>query len=301
MSGRPVVSGPAVSETAEPPPFLPLTRPEGKQAGPSTRINVTVGYGTLLGLDDRPAELAGFGPVSADVARRLAMAGTWRRLLVDEPSGTVLDVGTTRYVPPADMVELVRERNRTCVIPTCGMPARQCQTDHTVPFPRVDGRPAVAPDRDDRRDAPGPDGGDHASGGRAAPGGGRTGDGRALSGGVDSGDGRALSGGEAPGHGRTPDGDECADGRTAVANLGPLCATHHLLKTHGGFRLEQPRPGSFVLRTPGGHVYLQAPDRPPGVPLLPLTGRALLGEDDPSGAARQPGRDPRKDDGPPPF
>lgn len=192
-----------------------------RRAGPPARVHVTVGYGTLLGLDDRPGELAGFGPVSADVARRLATQGTWRRLLVDEPSGTVMDLGTTRYAPPADMVELVRERNRTCVVPTCGMPARRCQTDHTVPFPRVDGRPATSPE----------------------------------GAGLDN-PGRPEADGEV----------SSAQGRTAADNLGPLCATHHLFKTHGGFRLSQPRPGAFVVRTPSGHVYLQDPDRPPGVP-----------------------------------
>jgi hypothetical protein len=196
---------------------MPLSR----RAGPPARIHVTVGYGTLLGLDDRPGELAGFGPVSADVARRLAMDGTWRRLLVDGPSGAVMDIGTTRYTPPADMVELVRERNRTCAVPTCGMPARRCQTDHTVPFPRHGGRPTAA----------------------------------------DGQDGRTAAGRPAG------DGDPSpAEGRTATDNLGPLCATHHLFKTHGGFRLAQPRPGSFVVRTPSGHVYLQGPDQPPGVP-----------------------------------
>ena len=310
----PAACGPVVPEAPEPPPFLPLTPARGKRAAPSVRVNVTVGYGTLLGLDDRPGELAGFGPVSADVARRLAMDGTWRRLLVEEPSGTVLDVGTTRYVPPADMVELVRERNRTCVIPTCGMPARQCQTDHTVPFPRVDGRPAVAvpPDRDDGSNAAAPHGDERVGEGRGLSGArdlddGRCADagegtdgGRTLSGPPDAGDGRALSGRPDPDDARSPDSDACRDGRTAVANLGPLCATHHLLKTHGAFRLEQPRPGSFVVRTPSGHVYLQAPDRPPGVPRLPLTGRSLLGAGDLSGGA-PPSRLRRKEDGPPPF
>lgn len=220
-------------------PRIPLT---GRH-GPPVRVHVTVGLGTLLGLDERPGELAGFGPVGADVARRLAADGTWRRLLVDEPSGTVVDVGTTRYVPPADMVELVRERNRTCVIPTCGMPARRCQTDHTVPFPRRGGRPAVESD------------------GRVGEPGSRTGQTR-----------EEPTGGE----GRADDGAsrEHEEGRTAADNLGPLCATHHLFKTHGGFRLTQPRPGAFVVRTPSGHVYLQEPDRPPGVggPRDPLPG-----------------------------
>ena len=39
-------------------------------------------------------------PVPAVVARALAAGGTWRRLVTDPVSGTVVDVGRTRYRPP---------------------------------------------------------------------------------------------------------------------------------------------------------------------------------------------------------
>jgi len=39
-------------------------------------------------------------------------------------------------------------------------------------------------------------------------------------------------------------------GATSAANLGALCRHHHLLKTHGGWRLEQPEPGTFDWTTP---------------------------------------------------
>jgi hypothetical protein len=67
---------------------------------------VSVGIGTLLGLDDRPGELAGYGPVGADVAQALARDGTWRRLLVDEPSGTVLDVDVRGKPEPFEVAAL---------------------------------------------------------------------------------------------------------------------------------------------------------------------------------------------------
>ena len=35
---------------------------------------------TLLGLDDDPCELTGYGPIPADLGRRIAANGTWRRL-----------------------------------------------------------------------------------------------------------------------------------------------------------------------------------------------------------------------------
>ena len=40
------------------------------------RVDVTVGAGTLLGLDDKPGYLAGYGPIHAEVARELAADGT---------------------------------------------------------------------------------------------------------------------------------------------------------------------------------------------------------------------------------
>ncbi|NWJ70321.1 hypothetical protein HX744_07205 [Pseudonocardia sp. ICBG1122] len=42
----------------------------------------------------------GRGPVPADLARALAAGGVWQRLVTDPLSGTLLDVGRTRYRPP---------------------------------------------------------------------------------------------------------------------------------------------------------------------------------------------------------
>jgi Domain of unknown function (DUF222) len=96
-------------------------------------VGVTVPLSTLIGLDDQPAELAGYGPIPASVARRLAAHGTWRRILTDPVSGAVLDYGTTRYRPPPDLVEIVHLRDRTCRWPGCHHPAARTQTDHTTP------------------------------------------------------------------------------------------------------------------------------------------------------------------------
>ncbi|HSV65422.1 MAG TPA: DUF222 domain-containing protein [Mycobacteriales bacterium] len=42
-------------------------------------VLVTVAATTLAGMDDKPGELAGYGPISAAMTRELAAAGTWRR------------------------------------------------------------------------------------------------------------------------------------------------------------------------------------------------------------------------------
>jgi hypothetical protein len=106
----------------------------GTRRGRAVTVNVTVAYTTLIGVDDQPAHLQGYGPVTAAVARRIAAQGTWRRLLTDPASGAVLDVGRERYTPPADLAEHVIVRDRTCRFPTCTRPAAGCDLDHTTPF-----------------------------------------------------------------------------------------------------------------------------------------------------------------------
>jgi hypothetical protein len=105
----------------------------GRRHGRAATVNVTVPYSTLIGIDDTPGELEGYGPIPAEVARRIAAAGTWRRLLTDPASGVLIDYGQTRYPPPADLVEHVIARDTTCRFPTCSQPARRCQLDHTIP------------------------------------------------------------------------------------------------------------------------------------------------------------------------
>ncbi|PYF97388.1 protein of unknown function [Georgenia satyanarayanai] len=88
-------------------------------------------------LDREPAEIAtleGYGPISPAVARAAALGGTWRRIVTDPLTGTVLDHGRTRYRPPTELAELIRLRDGTCVRPGCTHPARGCQLDHIVPW-----------------------------------------------------------------------------------------------------------------------------------------------------------------------
>ena len=98
-------------------------------------IQVTVPISTLLGLDDRPGELAGYGPIPASVARRIAADGIWRRLLTDPATGALLDYGKMRYQPPPDLIDHVITRDQRCRFPGCGQPAYRCQIDHSIPHP----------------------------------------------------------------------------------------------------------------------------------------------------------------------
>jgi hypothetical protein len=113
-----------------------LNQPLGARRGRAVTVNVTVAYTTVIGADDQPAHLHGYGPITAAVARRIAAHGTWRRLLTDPATGAVLDVGRTRYLPPADLAEHVIARDQTCRFPTCTRPADGCDLDHTTPWER---------------------------------------------------------------------------------------------------------------------------------------------------------------------
>ncbi|MHA7281816.1 DUF222 domain-containing protein [Arthrobacter sp. TMS2-4] len=100
-------------------------------------INVTVPVLTLLGVDDAPADLEGYGPVPADIARRLAAhAPSFTRLLTHPETGAVLSVGRSTYSVPSDLKKWLRVRDRTCRHPGCGIPAARCELDHTTPWSR---------------------------------------------------------------------------------------------------------------------------------------------------------------------
>jgi hypothetical protein len=100
-------------------------------------IRVTVAAGTLLGLDEQPGELAGYGPIDADTVRRIAADSdaTWRRILTDPVSGTLLDYGTKVYRPPESLAQHVIARDQVCRFPGCRQPAEHCDLDHGIPYP----------------------------------------------------------------------------------------------------------------------------------------------------------------------
>jgi hypothetical protein len=115
----------------------PGSRSPGPHGPADARVTVlvTVPLSTLIGIDDHPGDLAGYGPLDAVQTRALARGGTWQRLITDPLSGTLLDHGRTRYRPPAALDAHVRHRDKTCSRPGCRQPAIRCDLDHTDPFP----------------------------------------------------------------------------------------------------------------------------------------------------------------------
>jgi hypothetical protein len=96
-------------------------------------VNVTVAASTLLGRDEQPGELDGFGAIPAAVARALASdpTGTWRRLLTDA-NHRLIDVSARTYRPPVNMARLVRAQRPRCCFPGCRRRAIYCELDHVL-------------------------------------------------------------------------------------------------------------------------------------------------------------------------
>ncbi|WP_125776291.1 HNH endonuclease signature motif containing protein [Antribacter gilvus] len=97
-------------------------------------VHVTVAASTLLGQDDEPGFLAGFGPLDAETTARLAQDGTWQRLVTDPLTGILTDYSTHAYVPGPVLRAAVTERDRTCQFPQCDRPGTTADLDHIDTF-----------------------------------------------------------------------------------------------------------------------------------------------------------------------
>src|SRR5262249_40063136 len=86
-----------------------------------------------------PAMLPGWGPVIADIARRVALDRTsnpsWQFAVTDQ-DGRLLHDGYTRRRPTAPDLRHTRLRDRTCRAVGCRHPATACQADHRHPWSR---------------------------------------------------------------------------------------------------------------------------------------------------------------------
>ena len=100
-------------------------------------VDIRLDLPTLSGLAENPAELAGYGPVIADIARQIArnqLNSEWRWTLVDPDTGQPIDGGITRRRPTVAQRRKVTTLHPTCVHPGCRMPAYSCDLDHTTPY-----------------------------------------------------------------------------------------------------------------------------------------------------------------------
>jgi hypothetical protein len=105
-------------------------------------LDITISAESLLGISSEPAELKAAGSsvpvlVPACAIRELAALDgvdrlTWRRLLLDQQTGHLLDRGRDAYRVSRRMKDWISARDRTCRFPGCERRAEKCEIDHAV-------------------------------------------------------------------------------------------------------------------------------------------------------------------------
>jgi hypothetical protein len=107
---------------------------QGAPAGARVEVALVMTDTALLGHDDTPAEVAGFGPVPAALARRL-VADTaeevWVRRLYTRPgTGRLVAMESRAREFPSLLRRFLIARDEVCRAPWCGAPIRHA--DHVV-------------------------------------------------------------------------------------------------------------------------------------------------------------------------
>ncbi|HZW42952.1 MAG TPA: hypothetical protein VFF32_00990, partial [Dermatophilaceae bacterium] len=100
---------------------------------PTARVQLITSLPTVMGLDHGVGQIPGWGAISGQQARDLALqAGSiWKRVVTDPLTGRAIEVSATTYQVPAGMAEQVKARDRTCRAPGCEIPAGRCDLDHS--------------------------------------------------------------------------------------------------------------------------------------------------------------------------
>ncbi|NDE71447.1 MAG: HNH endonuclease, partial [Actinobacteria bacterium] len=93
-------------------------------------LSLTMDLPTMLGLANNPAQLSGYGPIPASIARRLAADGKWKKFITDPGTGSLLDCGRESYIPSQPLVDFLTARDRICRFPGCSQPAHLGDIDH---------------------------------------------------------------------------------------------------------------------------------------------------------------------------
>ena len=283
-----------------------------------TGIEIRVGLTTLLGLDQRPGEIPGLGPVLAPVARttvaRQRQGAQWR-FAVTDPDGHLVLAGVTRRRPRPDEPTATasgdgqRCRGGIVELHVSSVELEQLAGEPTDPLggwadvvadiaAQYADRHAMLAGLDDRPSGRFP--------------------GAALARHVQVRD-RTCSHPGCRRPARHCDLDHTHDhargGATVRVNLGPGCARHHMFKHELGWRLAQPRSGEFVWTSPLGQVYrtrggpiapplpepLPRPDEPPEAEGRRYGGPILLLTDPKRPREARPPPGPAEPDEPPPF
>ncbi len=107
-----------------------------KIPAPKADVLVTIPIFTMLGSTDEPADLDGYGPIPAAMARKLVADGatSFYRVLVDPRTGAPLEIGRTSYRLSEAMKRWIRMRDGHCTFPGCTHPSTDNDTDHLTPW-----------------------------------------------------------------------------------------------------------------------------------------------------------------------
>jgi hypothetical protein len=109
------------------PTFANLGKP------PAAMVHLIVSLPTMLGADQGVGQIPGWGAISAQRARELALqAGSiWKRVVTDPLTGRAIEVSAGTYQVPAGMAAQINARDGTCRAPGCEIPAEHCDHDHS--------------------------------------------------------------------------------------------------------------------------------------------------------------------------
>lgn len=102
-------------------------------------VTMTVDLTTLAELDENPGDLAGFQPIIAEVARKVASEqtrGSWTAVVTDPETGEPLHTVAVRRRPTTAQQRRITALHPTCVFPGCRMPALNCDLDHCIDYAR---------------------------------------------------------------------------------------------------------------------------------------------------------------------
>jgi hypothetical protein len=98
-------------------------------------VNIHVDLATLTRLSKAPADLGGYGPVVAEIARKVADDQTranWSATVTDPETGEPLQTVALRRRPSSAQRRKIVAFHPTCVFPGCRMPANNCDLDHRI-------------------------------------------------------------------------------------------------------------------------------------------------------------------------
>ena len=108
-----------------------------KAAGRPIEVGITIGLRTILGLDDLPGELPGFGIIPRDVIATMIRREQpkLRLMVIDEQTGRLVYRAENSYRPTPDQVAQVRATYIFSVGPGSQIVATRADIDHVIAAP----------------------------------------------------------------------------------------------------------------------------------------------------------------------